>query len=89
MEQREYNKICKEILSIIHKETGKDFEYLDDKCDLERDLCLDSLEMVSLQIAIEDWFGVEFDPLYDDFDQCFSTFGNLCAYVAGKAEKEK
>lgn len=53
---------------------------------LENDLGMDSMEMIRLQLDIEDTYGFEFDPVEDDFDTCFSTYGVLCKCVSDKVK---
>ncbi len=48
---------------------------------LHRDIGLDSLGFVRLQVAIEDFYGVRFDPMRDDLAQSFETAGSLLALV--------
>ena len=70
---------------IISNLDGQDeIPVIDDTTHLENDLGMDSLEMVSLQLAIEDTYGFEFDPIEDNFDDCFSTYGVLCMCVSNK-----
>lgn len=77
-------KIKEDLHILINRETGKSHRNLADSCRLEYDLCLDSLEMASLQIAVEDAFHFEFDPINDDFEKCFYSIGSLCQYIADK-----
>lgn len=77
-------KMKEELLALISQETGELHEDLPDDCRLEYDLCIDSLEMASLQIAVEDAFHFEFDPMNDDFEKCFYSFGSLCQYITDK-----
>lgn len=78
------NQIKEKILSLINEGLERNYKELEESCSMERDLMMDSLDMVSLQLAIEDEFHFEFDPLNDDFEKCFATYGSLCAYVTEK-----
>ncbi len=59
----------------------KTLEHLPPDTNLHRDLRLDSLAFVRLQVAIEDRFGVRFDPVRDDLATAFETAGSLLALV--------
>lgn len=79
-----YEDIRVRLLDLINQETEEFYTTLEDDCRLEFDLCMDSLDMTSLQINIEDAFHFEFDPINDDFERCFYSFGSLCQYIAHK-----
>lgn len=81
--------IKKRVLDLINQETGRSYKGLEESCSIEHDLCMDSLEMVGLQIAIEDEFRFEFDPMNDDFEKCFATYSNLCTYVEEKIRETR
>ena len=48
------------------------------------DLQMDSFDIVTLQVVLEDNFGFEFNPLEDDFEEIFQTMGNLEQFVRSK-----
>lgn len=48
---------------------------------LREDLNIDSLHMVELQLAIEDHFGIQLDPLDERLADAFNTVGHLARYV--------
>ena len=48
---------------------------------LRNDLNIDSLHMVELQIAIEDHFGLQLDPLDERLTDAFLTVGHLARYL--------
>lgn len=48
------------------------------------DLQMDSFDIVTLQVVLEDNFGFEFNPLEDDFEEIFQTMGNLEQFVRFK-----
>jgi acyl carrier protein len=48
---------------------------------LREDVGLDSLAMVDLMIAIEDYFHVYFDPILMDLVEVFETIGSLTDFV--------
>ena len=45
---------------------------------------MDSFDIVTLQVVLEDNFGFEFNPLEDDFEEIFQTMGNLEQFVRSK-----
>lgn len=55
---------------------------------LADDLQLDSFSIVTLQVAIEDNFKIQFDPLEDDFVEIFCNMGRLVDFVNEKCEKK-
>lgn len=79
-----HEKLKDILLDLISQETCQSYTDLCDDCRLETDLWLDSLGLASLQIRIEDAFGFEFDPINDDFEECFYSFGSLCRYIADR-----
>lgn len=81
--------IREDIRKLIGDELDRqdDIMAIDEETHLENDLGMDSLEMVSLQLAIEDAYGFEFNPAEDDFDDCFSTYGALCKCVLNKIKR--
>jgi acyl carrier protein len=56
---------------------------------LREDLDLDSLHLVELQVAVEDRFGVRFDPTDEQLLDAFSTVGSLDAYVRHLLEEDR
>ncbi|MCA9734093.1 MAG: acyl carrier protein [Deferribacteres bacterium] len=48
---------------------------------LREDLELDSLAMVSLQVAVEDEFDIRFDPVETDLTEVFLTVGSLTKFI--------
>lgn len=53
---------------------------------LTTDLQLDSFSIISLQVSIEDNFGLFFDPIEDDFVKIFCTIESLANYISSKIE---
>lgn len=53
---------------------------------LAADLQLDSFSIISLQVSIEDNFGLFFDPIEDDFVEIFCTIESLTNYISSKIE---
>lgn len=51
---------------------------------LAENLQLDSFSIITLQVAIEDNFHIQFDPLEDDFVEIFCTMGQLVDFVDRK-----
>lgn len=81
---KSFEEIRNKLIDLINQETGQSYINIGENCRLEFDLCIDSLCMASLQINVEDTFHFEFDPINDDFEACFYTFGSLCKYIANK-----
>lgn len=53
----------------------------EDSTRLRDDLDLDSLHLVSLQVAVEDHFGVAFDPADPQLADAFDSMASLTDYV--------
>lgn len=51
---------------------------------LTDDLDMESLQIVTLQIELEDEFNISFDPLEDDFFEIFRTIGSIYSTVKRK-----
>lgn len=72
------------VLKCLNKVLSTPVEALDSKVNLRTGLELDSLNMVMLQVEIEEEFRFTFDPIEDEFEKIFETFGNLCSYLEKK-----
>ena len=57
--------------------------------DLRADLDLDSLHLVELQVAVEDHFGVAFDPFDEQLIEAFRSVKHLATYVEYLLSGEK
>lgn len=53
---------------------------------LREDLFLDSLNLVTLVVSLEDTFGITFDPLQDDLVVIFTDSSSLAAYIFAKTQ---
>lgn len=81
----------KEQLSLIILDTFPHLEevkplLLNEDTKLAADLQMDSFSIISLQVSIEDNFGLYFDPLEDNFVEIFCTIGSLVKYISSKIE---
>lgn len=74
----------KRVLKCLNKVIVAPVEALDFETSLRAGLELDSLKMVMLQVEIEEEFRFTFDPIEDDFEKIFATFGDLCAFLEKK-----
>jgi len=53
------------------------------------DLCLDSINMVNLQVSVEEQFDMRFDPISSDLTEVFGSVGSLVSFLLaedGEAE---
>lgn len=48
------------------------------------DLNMESLQLVTLQVELEDEFQIEFDPLEDDFYEIFKTINTVYETIERK-----
>lgn len=74
----------KRVLKCLNKVLSAPVEALDPQTDLRAGLELNSLNMVMLQVEIEEEFRFTFDPVEDNFEKIFETFGNLCGYLENR-----
>jgi len=72
-----------EVVAVIRDnfESLRTLEDLSSGSELHRDLGLDSLDIVRLQVAIEDHFDVRFDPIRDDLAEAFLSAGSLLKLI--------
>lgn len=82
MERSEMRKRLEKIMTEnIPKLKGKEELMRLDVTRIADDLQMDSFDIVTLQVVLEDNFGFEFNPLEDDFEEIFQTMGNLEQFV--------
>lgn len=74
----------KRVLKCLNKVLSTPVEALAPETNLRFGLELDSLNIVMLQVEIEEEFRLAFDPINDDFEKIFETFGNLCDYLESR-----
>ncbi len=74
----------KRMLECLSRVCSTSLESLEPEINLRDGLELDSLAIVMLQVEIEEEFRFTFDPIEDDFERIFETFGSLCDYVKGR-----
>ncbi len=74
----------KRILKCLNKVRSVPAEIMGPDVNLRDDLEMDSLDMVMFQVEIEDEFRIVFDPIEDDFERIFETFGSLCSYLESR-----
>ncbi|MBD5450898.1 MAG: acyl carrier protein [Lachnospiraceae bacterium] len=72
------------ILGCLGKVLSTSIDTLEPEINLRDELGMDSLAMVMLQVQIEEEFRFTFDPIEDDFERIFETFGSLYNYLEGK-----
>lgn len=88
------DELLRRIINVIRKTCESDImipfdnPLINPDTDLKLDLGLDSIALVVLQINIEECFGIQFDPLQDDFDEIFHKVNNVYIYVKKKLEDE-
>ncbi len=80
-------QVLQAVINVIKKTCEKDVvSYchiltIDRNTNLRLDLELDSISLVVLQINLEDVFGIQFDPLKDDFEKIFCTVESVYQFV--------
>ncbi len=68
-----FERVCK----CIESASECSLSNLSVEMSLTDDLGMESLHIVTLQIELEDEFGIQFDPIEDDFFEIFCTVGSL------------
>ena len=68
----------------INRALEKEVQSLCSEMSLIDDLGMESLQLVTLQVELEDEFDIEFDPLEDDFYEIFQTIGTVYQTVKSK-----
>jgi acyl carrier protein len=53
------------------------------------DLGLDSMDIVRLQVVLEDFYGIRFDPETTDFDKVFATPETLAIHVCREVRRPR
>ena len=48
---------------------------------LREDIGLDSIDLTILQIEMEDWWNIRFDPIKDNFQKIFYSVNSLCEFL--------
>ena len=80
-------EVLQEVINVIKKTCEKDMvsyghiPTIGRNTDLKLDLEMDSIALVVLQINMEDAFGIQFDPLQNDFEEIFCTVERVCQFV--------
>ncbi len=92
MTEKYEERLQKDVMDVIRKTCENDvmlstgYSMIEPETDLKLDLGFDSIALVVLQVNIEERFGIQFDPLQDDFDEIFQKAGDLYTYVRKKLE---
>jgi len=60
---------------------------LDATTRLTQEFGLDSMDIVRLQVALEDYYDIRFDPETTDFDVVFSTPTTLAKHIKLETER--
>lgn len=73
----------KNIINIIYEEfSDREEEWtVLETSHLTNDLNLDSMDIVRLQVALEDYYAIRFEPETTDFEQVFSTPETLARHI--------
>lgn len=79
-------ELKKRMLECINRVRSTSLETLEPEINLRDGLELNSLAIVMLQVEIEEEFRFTFDPIEDDFEKIFKTFGSLCDYIENRGE---
>lgn len=72
-----YQSIKELIMELFHIEEN---EILSNKR-FREDFCLDSINMVNLQVSVEDRFDIRFDPVSTDLTEVFNSVDTLTKFI--------
>ena len=78
MEQSIYDKVIECIKKVME---DKEQNILPESR-LQDDLLMESIHILMLQVALEETFYFQFDPMEDNFRQIFATVNSVCDYVS-------
>ena len=78
MEQKIYNKVVNCIKSVMKNKEQE----IRPESRLQEDLLLESIHILMLQVALEEVFYFQFDPMEDNFRQIFATVKSVSDYVS-------
>lgn len=77
-------ELKKRVLGCLNKVLPVPVEALEPEMNLRDGLEMDSMAIVMLQVEIEEEFQFTFDPIEDDFERIFETFGSLYGYLENR-----
>ena len=87
-----YTELNEKLLQVMSdtfgKLEGKEALLKEDGTRLADDLQLDSFDLITLQVQLEENFDFEFDPLEDNFVEIFECIGKLKDFIKKKCEAE-
>ena len=78
MEQSIYDKVIECIKKVMEDKEQKILP----ESRLQDDLLMESIHILMLQVALEETFYFQFDPMEDNFRQIFATVNSVCDYVS-------
>lgn len=85
MKRAEILEILAEIVTEVSEGNVCD---ITEQSNLVKDLELDSIKLVHLQILVEDKFHIHFDPIEDNPEETFETIYSLTNRIENKIRKE-
>ncbi len=80
------NELTEQIRQCIEIAMEQEIPSLSPEMLLTRDLGMESLHIVTLQVELEEKFGIQFDPLDDDFYVIFQSVGSVYKTIERKLQ---
>lgn len=80
------NKLAEQIKQCIEAAMEQEIPSLLPEMLLTRDLGMESIHIVTLQVELEERFGIQFDPLEDDFYMIFQSVGSVYETIERKLQ---
>jgi acyl carrier protein len=71
---------------LVHEITGLPFEEITDDASFDTTLVMESVQLVELQVALEEEFQTELDPIYMIE---LNRFGDIAEYIYRRARGEE
>ena len=78
------NEITEKIRQCIETALEQEVPSVSPEMLLVRDLGMESIHIVTLQVELEEMFGIQFDPLEDDFYAIFQSVDSVYKTIERK-----
>ncbi|GBD25621.1 Acyl carrier protein [bacterium HR30] len=78
--------VRRRVASVLHEVAGIPLEQITDDASFDTTLAIESVQLVELQVALEEEFQTELDPLYMIE---LNRFGDIVEYIYRRARGEE
>lgn len=80
------NEILQRISICINSALESKVDDINMNMSLTEDLKMESIHLITLQVELEDEFGIQFDPLEDDFFMIFQSVASVYETIERKLQ---